>query len=278
MTDTRGSWTSRDPVTTADLRTDRPQAARMYDYYLGGKDNFPADRRAAEAALAAFPTLRIAAQQNRAFLHRAVRYLAAEAGIRQFLDVGTGIPTSPNLHEVAQSVAPQSRVVYADNDLLVLAHARALLTSKPEGRTAYVHGDLRDVEAILSAPEIPATLDLTEPIAVSLIAILHFLDDEDDPYGVVRRLIDQLPAGSHLIVSHITADFDPAVGDAVEVYRARGVSARARSREEIVRFFDGLDLVEPGIQPVHRWRPDTDTDLTPTDAEVSVYGAVAVKR
>lgn len=166
------------PVTDrTPLNTNVAHTARMYDYFLGGKDNFPADRDAAEQALDKFPHLRTAARQNRSFLHRAIRFLAAEAGVEQFLDIGTGIPTSPNLHEVAQEIRPNARIVYTDNDLLVLAHARALLTSTPEGRTAYVHGDLRDVEAILSAPEIPATLDLTAPVAVSLIAILHFLDD-----------------------------------------------------------------------------------------------------
>jgi len=260
-------------ITATELNIDRPHTARMYDYYLGGKDNFPADREAAEAALAAFPNLATAALQNRVFLHRAVSFLTGEAGIRQFLDIGTGIPTSPNLHEVAQGIAPDARIVYADNDPLVLAHARALLTSSPQGRTAYVDADLRGVDRILAGAA--DALDLTQPVAVSLIAILHFLPDEDDPYGIVRHLMGQLSAGSHLVVSHITADFDPQVAAAAKVYRDRGISTQARSRGEVARFFDGLDLVDPGVTPVHRWRPDSVSQFT--DAEVSVYGAVARK-
>ena len=273
---TGSSWASSsgEAVTATDLNTDRPHTARMYDYYLGGKDNFPADREAAEAALAAFPNLATAALENRAFLHRVVRFLASEAGIRQFLDIGTGIPTSPNLHEVAQGIAPDARIVYADNDPLVLAHARALLTSSREGRTAYVDADLREVDRIMTGAA--EALDLTQPVAVSLIAILHFLPEEDDPYGIVQRLMDQLPPRSYLTVTHITADFDPNVSKAAEVYRERGISTQARSRDEVARFFDGLDLVEPDLQVVHRWRPDGSVGEL-TDAHVSVYGAAARK-
>ncbi|MCM3883121.1 SAM-dependent methyltransferase [Frankia sp. R82] len=278
----------RDPV---DLRTDKPHPARMYDYFLGGKDNFPADQKAAEAAIAAFPQIWIAARANRAFMTRAARYLAAEAGIRQFLDVGTGFPTSPNLHETVQGLAPDARVVYADNDPLVLTYARALLTSSPAGRTAYLDADLRDVEAILDAPELRDTLDLSRPVALSLVAVLHFLPDSDDPYGLVRRLLDPLPAGSYLLLSHITADVNPAVETAARVYRQQGVPVHTRSHEQIARFFDGLELVDPGIVSVHRWRPGPATKTTTSDsgqgdeaaeadhgdAEVSVYGAVARK-
>jgi hypothetical protein len=275
MTETGGSWaSSAEPPTAVALNTNVPHTARMYDYYLGGKDNFPADRDAAEDALAVFPNLRIAARANRSFLIRATRFLAAEAGIRQFIDIGTGIPTSPNLHEVAQKVAPDARVVYTDNDPIVLTHARALLTSTPEGRTAYIDADLRSVETILAA--MAQTLDLTRPVALSLIAILHFIADTDEPHGIVRRLMARLPSGSYLTVSHITADWDPAVEEAAEVYRTRGIAALARSRAEVTRFFDGLDLVDPAVVPVYRWRPD-DTAVALTDAEVSVYGAVARK-
>ncbi len=261
---------------TTDLKIDVPHSARMYDYYLGGKDNFPADRQAAEDALAVFPNALVMARQNRAFMVRVTSYLAGEVGVRQFLDVGTGIPTSPNLHEVVQGIAPESRVVYADNDPIVLTHARALLTSSPQGRTAYLDADLRDPARILTAPELRNTLDLTEPVALSLIAILHFVPDDADPYGIVRRLLDALPSGSFLALTHATADFDPAALELAEKYREQGISAVARNRVEVARFFDGLELVDPGVQAVHHWRPDsTVPDLT--DAQVSIYGALGRK-
>ncbi len=194
---------------SVDLREDIPHSARMYDYYLGGKDNYAADREAAEQALAVFPHLRTYASQNRAFLHRAVRYLAADAGVRQFVDVGTGIPTSPNLHEIAQRVAPDARIVYVDNDPIVLVHARALLTGTPQGRTAYVDADLRRPDEMIAVPEFAATLDPARPIALSLIAILHFFPDADRPADIVARLCERLPAGSFLVVSHGTAELAP---------------------------------------------------------------------
>ncbi|WP_082122144.1 SAM-dependent methyltransferase [Frankia torreyi] len=248
----------------------------MYDCLLGGKDNFPADREAVEAAVAAFPHLPSAARQNRSFLHRAAR-LVAEFGVRQFLDVGTGIPTSPNLHEVVQAAAPESRVVYVDNDPIVLVHARALLTGSPQGRIAYLDADLRDVDRILTAPELIDTLDLTQPVALSLIAILHFVGDDDDPYGIVRRLVERLPSGSHLTISHVASDLNPDVERAAEVYRQRGVDIHARSHADIKRFFDGLELVGPGLVPVQRWLPDDPGFAAVPDAQVGTYGAVAVK-
>jgi len=174
--------------------------ARVYDYWLGGKDNFPADREAAERAIAALPIIRVAARANRAFLGRAVRYLAAEAGIRQFLDIGTGLPTSPNVHEVAQAVAPESRIVYVDNDPIVLVHARALLTSGPQGVTSYVDADLRDPDTILRA--VAKTLDFTQPMAVMLVAILQFIAAAEDPHAIVARLLAAVPSGSYLVLSH----------------------------------------------------------------------------
>ncbi|MFC7544841.1 SAM-dependent methyltransferase [Plantactinospora sp. GCM10030261] len=266
----------RPPV---DLRTDVPHPARVYDYLLGGKDNFAADRAAAEKGLQANPSSRVPPRENRRFLVRAVRHLAAEAGIRQFLDIGTGIPTAPSVHEVAQAVDPTTRVVYADNDPIVLSHARALLTGTPEGQTAYLDADLRDVDAILDSPVLRATLDLGQPVGLLLIAILHFVGDDDDPYGIVRRLIDALPSGSYLALSHLTGDFNPAAWEKIAaIYRAQGVTMRVRSRAEIDRFFTGLELIEPGVQVVSRWRPDEAGEATPpTDAEVSVYGAVARK-
>ncbi|OHV19730.1 methyltransferase [Parafrankia soli] len=264
-----------DKVDTVELRTDAPHSARMYDYYLGGKDNFPADREGAEQAIAVFPTLRDAARENRAFLVRAIRYLAGEAGIRQFLDIGTGIPTSPNLHEVAQGIAPDARVVYADNDPIVLAHARALLTSTPEGRTVYLDADVRNVDQILAAPALRDTLDLTRPVALSLLAVLPFVEG-DAPYTIVRNFLDALPAGSYLVLSHGTADLDPNAQRIETSYRERGLECQFRSRAEVERLFDGLTLVDPGVQVIHRWRPDGTADHL-SDAEVCGYCGVGRK-
>jgi S-adenosyl methyltransferase len=264
-----------------DLQTDRPHPARVYDYLLGGKDNFAADRAAAEAGLQANPNSRIPPRENRAFLRRAVRFLAREAGVGQFLDIGTGIPTSPNVHEIAQAIEPRARIVYVDNDPIVLAHARALLTVGPAGKAAYIDADLRDVEGILGSADLRDTLDLTRPVALLLIAIMHFIPDEDDPWGLARRLLDALPSGSFLALSHLTGDFDPAAWEGVAaVYRRSGVIMRVRSRPEIERFFAGLDLIEPGVVSLPRWRPDP-SDIgrpdMPDDAAVSVYGGIARK-
>nr|WP_157468415.1 SAM-dependent methyltransferase [Frankia sp. QA3] len=260
-----------------DLKTDRPHTARMYDYFLGGKDNFPADRVAAEQASAAFPNASLAARQNRAFMARAIRHLAGEAGIRQFLDIGTGIPTSPNVHEIAQAIAPQARVVYTDNDPIVLAHARALLTSTPQGRTAYLDADLHDPQGILDAPELHETLDLTRPVALSMIALFHFVPDSDDPHGIIGRLVDALPSGSYLILTNGTADYDPATQDLAVAYEKQGITVRLRSRAEVEGLFGGLELIDPGVELVHRWRPAGPDPAGLTDAQVSVYGGIARK-
>ena len=268
------------PAAPSDLRTDRAHTARMYDYYLGGKDNFPADRETAEQVRKGMPEVPQAAVQNRQFLVRAARYLAAEVGLRQFLDIGTGIPTSPNLHEIAQGVAPESRIVYADNDPLVLAHARALLTSDPRGRTAYLDADVREPRRILTAPELADTLDLTRPVALSLVAIMHFVADEEGAYEIVRELMAALPAGSSLTLSSLTADFSPvAVNYLAGVYEAQGLTCVARDRDAFVRFFDGLEIVDPGPVPTHRWRPES-TEPSAPDAVAGgniVYAAVARK-
>jgi hypothetical protein len=262
----------------AELHADRPHPARVYDYLLGGKDNFAADRAAAARGLEANPHSRIPPRENRAFLRRVVRYLAAEAGIRQFLDIGTGIPTSPNVHEVAQEVAPEARVVYVDNDPMVLAHARALLTGSPEGRTEYIAADLRDVDDLLTSPQLRATIDLDQPVGLLLIAIMHFVGDDDDPYGIAQRLLAALPSGSYLALSHLTGDFDAAAWEGVAaVYRRSGVTMQVRSRPDIERFFDGLDLIEPGVQVLPAWRPDAGAGDPPPDTQVSVYGGLARK-
>ncbi|KAB1112640.1 SAM-dependent methyltransferase [Micromonospora aurantiaca (nom. illeg.)] len=255
--------------------------ARRYNYWLGGKDNFQADRDSGDAMAARFPTIRISALENRRFLRRAVRHLAGEAGIRQFLDIGTGIPTADNTHEVAQSTDPCARVVYVDNDPIVLAHARALLTSSPEGATAYLDADLRDPERILAHPDLRRTLDLSQPVALMLLAVLHFVPDGEDPYAIVGRLLDALPAGSYLAASHATHDYLPEELAAEAKAAARGGGPHGvinlRSREEVVRFFDGLELVEPGVCSVAEWRADGEPEPRPSVVDVSMYGGVARK-
>ena len=218
-----------------EIDTTKPQAARMYDYYLGGKDNFAADRETAQALMKIVPTIRAAARENRAFLGRAVRYLVAEAGIRQFLDIGTGLPSANNVHEVAQRVAPSCRIVYVDNDPLVLAHARALLTSSSEGKTAYIEADLRDPEKILQHPLTRQTLDFTKPVALMLVAVLHFVRDADRPRQIVETLLGALPSGSYLVASHATPEHDPAGGAAAaQLYNKQGVPFQFRLADERV--------------------------------------------
>jgi hypothetical protein len=259
----------------APFDTDRPHPARVYDYLLGGKDNFAPDRAAAQAGLKVNPNAATAPLQNRAFLARTVRFLS-DNGVRQFLDIGTGLPTSPNVHEVAQSIDPAARIVYVDNDPIVLTHARALLTSTPEGRTAYVDSTLQDVDGLLRSPELRDSLDLDRPVALLLFAILHFLDDDDDPYDIVRRLMAALPSGSYLVLSHITAVFEPAEwARFAAIMRAQGITTRLRNRAEVAGFFDGLELVDPGVVPILQWRPDAEAALT--DAQAALYGGVARK-
>lgn len=260
------------------IDTTKPHPARMYDFYLNGKDYYEADLAAAATVESVFPTVKICAQTNRRFMHRATRWLASEAGIRQFLDIGTGIPTRPNLHQIAQDVAPDSRVVYVDNDPIVLRHAEALMRSTPEGRTAYLHADVRDPKTIVEAERLHGTIDLTRPVALSLNALLHFVPDEFRPYETVEFLLDALPSGSYLVLSHCTPDFAPEMWEQViGVYHRGGISAQVRSRGEVLRFFDGLDLVEPGLAVPHRWRPDGEPLDGATDAAVSIYAGVARK-
>ncbi len=234
--------------------------ARVQDYWLGGKDNFAADRAAGEEGIAAFPGMVASVRATRAFLARTVRYLAGEAGIRQFLDIGTGIPTANNTHEVAQSVAPQSRIVYADNDPVVLSHARALLTSKPEGATAYIDADLRDTGHILA--EAAQTLDFGEPIAVMLVAVLQFIPADDDPYKIVTQLLAAVPAGSHLVIAHPASDIEAkAMADmAKRLNKLMAQQVALRSHAEVSRFFDGLTIVEPGVVPAPEWRPASEVE------------------
>ncbi|WDZ82475.1 SAM-dependent methyltransferase [Micromonospora cathayae] len=266
---------------SARIDTSVAHPARRYNYWLGGKDNFQADRDSGDAWAAQFPTIRVSARENRRFLRRAVTHLARDAGIRQFLDIGTGIPTADNTHQVAQSIAPEARVVYVDNDPIVLAHARALLTSSPEGATAYLDADLRDPQRILDHPDLRRTLDLTRPVGLMLVAILHFVPDDDDPYGVVARLLDALPAGSHLVVSHATGDHLPVPLPPRPAGKSHDGDPNGlvvlRSRDEFTRFFTGLELVAPGVRSVAQWRAEQEPQPRPTAAEVSMYAAVGRK-
>jgi trans-aconitate methyltransferase len=261
---------------SADLRPDIAHSARIYDYILGGKDHFPADRAAAETMLSGWPSLRTSMRQSRAFMHRVVHHLVAEHGVRQYLDVGTGIPTEPNLHQVAQSVDPEARVVYVDSDPLVLAHARALFDSSPAGRTAYIQADMRDPATIVDSPRFTETLDLAEPVALSIIAVLQFIPDRADPRALVRRLLEPLPSGSFLALSMVTTDSDPTIARVVAEYNARGIEVRARDHGEVSGFFSGLELLDPGVVLVHRWHPDSAAEPLP-DSSVAMYGAVARK-
>jgi hypothetical protein len=236
------------------LDTTVAHQARIYDYWLGGKDNFAVDREAAEQAIAAYPPILRAVRAQRAFLARAVRFLA-EQGIRQFLDIGTGIPTANNTHEVAQAAAPDARIVYVDNDPMVLAHARALLTSTPQGATAYLDADLRDAGTILAGAA--DLLDFSKPVALLLVGILQLIPDTDLPHAIVAGLVAALPSGSWLAIYHPASDVDQhRVGEAVRRVNAQSASPTTlRTHEEIAAFFDGLDLLEPGLVQVHRWQP-----------------------
>ena len=262
-----------------EIDTSRPHPARIYDYTLGGKNHFAADREVADKALASWPTARIAARENRAFLGRAVRYLAGEAGITQFLDIGTGLPATGSVHEVAQEIAPSSRVVYVDNDPLVLAHARALLTSSPEGRTAYIQADLRDPRAILNSAVTREVLDFSQPIALMLVAILHFIPDEDKPAEILKTLLHALPPGSYLTASHVTGEHNrEETAAARDVNRSAGITLGTRDSDEFAQLaFSGLELVPPGVVLVSEWRPE-DEGPRPLPSEVSAYCGVARKR
>jgi hypothetical protein len=260
MTMSHGHDADTDPEQAArELNTNVAHPARVYDYWLGGKDNFPADRALGDMMMQAIPTMREFAAANRAFLGRAVRYLVGEAGIRQFLDIGTGIPTSPNVHELAQAVAEDARVVYVDNDPIVLAHARALLTSQDVGETAFILADLREPKSILEHATLTSTLDLTRPVAVLIVAVLMYFRDSDrpNPFEMVATLLEPMPSGSYVAITHPTPDFNPeATARAAAAAEQAGITLVPRTRAEFDGFFAGLDLVEPGVVPVMAWRPD----------------------
>jgi hypothetical protein len=255
------------------------QPARRYNYWLGGKDNFAVDRASGDEILKTFPTARLAALENRRLLQRVTRYLAAEAGIRQFLDIGTGLPTADNTHEVAQRIAPESRVVYVDNDPMVMVHARALLTSTPEGRTTYIEADLRSPEQILSDPDLRETLDLGKPVALMLVAVLHFIEGYGAGAPIVRTLMDALPSGSFLVVTNATKDPLPAkmAADYDAALAAGVTNIWPRDRAEFTDLFAGLELVEPGVTPVSEWRAQDEPEPRPNPAHVSMYAGVGRK-
>ncbi|MFI7611225.1 SAM-dependent methyltransferase [Nonomuraea terrae] len=257
------------------IDTSVPHSARVYDYWLGGKDNFAADRAVAEATAKASPGVVQGARDNRAFLGRAVRHIAAQ-GVTQFLDIGTGIPTQGNTHEVAQAADPAARIVYLDNDPIVMIHARALLKGTPEGRTAYIEADLREPDAILKHPELLETIDLSKPVGLVIVGTLMFIKDHEDPFGLVARYSEALAPGSYLAISHVTADFAPKlVGASAEAYNSEALAFTPRSGEQILRFFEGYELEEPGLVPVFDWRPDGPVDRAPQDA--GAYGVVGRK-
>ncbi len=236
--------------------TSVPSPARMWNYWVGGKDHFAADREAADKIMAAMPALPAIARSVRHFLIDIVHSLTVDYGIRQFLDIGTGLPTADNTHDVAQRAAPESRIVYADYDPVVLAHARALLTSSPEGNTDYIEADLRETGTILSAAA--RTLDFSKPVAILLLAVLHFIPDADDPYAIVRELMDAVPSGSFLVIVHAPSDRSPEeMAEQTRRYNESGAEfMRPRSQEEIRRFFTGLELIGPGIAPLSQWLPE----------------------
>ena len=278
MSEERGSASEVDSWDLAlDSRFDVSVAhiARVYNYWLGGKDHFTADRIAGENTIAVYPGIRLSARANRAFLARAVRYLAGTEGIRQFLDIGTGLPTANNTHEVAQATVPDSRIVYVDNDPLVLAHARALLTSSREGATAYLDADLRDTEKILL--QAADTLDFSQPVAIMLIAILHYIPDVAEAREIVARLLGAVPPGSFLTISHAGSDLFP---DQIAAFEKRlnehlpGDQHVARTRAAVAKFFDGTQLLAPGVVRVSEWRPaSADESAVPT----TLWGGVGQK-
>jgi hypothetical protein len=264
------------PLPTTATNPNVPNPARVYDALLGGKDNFAADRAVADKLVAAKPALRYNVQANRAYLGRVVRYLAAEAGIRQFLDLGTGLPSLNNVHEVAQRVALESRIVYVDNDPIVIAHARAMLAGSREGATAYLSADIRDPESILERAA--KTLDLDRPVGVILLGVLYMIPDADRPYDTVAEYLDAVAPGSHLAISHPASDIDAesAARAARQYDSSMPATQTNRSRAEVARFFDGLDLLEPGVVQLNKWRPDVG-DVDP-GVEISSWAGLGRKR
>ncbi|MFI1094245.1 SAM-dependent methyltransferase [Streptomyces sp. NPDC020917] len=256
--------------TADEIDTSRPHPARMYDYFLGGRDNYEVDREAAERVLEVVPEVVLGARANRDFLRRAVRHLV-DSGVRQIIDIGTGIPTSPNTHEIAHAVDPSVRVAYIDNDPIVATHAGARLLGT--GNTGFFLGDMRKPRSILEHPTIGELIDVRQPVALMLVSVLHFVADQDDPAGLIAAYREALPPGSHLVLSHATGDFHgDRADDVAAVYKKATASLTPRTHAEVLALFDGFDLVEPGLVQVHEWRPDETTQVP--DRPVGVYGAV----
>lgn len=264
------------------LGFDKPHSARMYDYFLGGKTNYAIDREAAERIASGFPEVFVAARHNRDFMHRVTRHLARVHGLRQWLDIGTGIPTEPNLHQVAQSVAPEARVVYVDNDPLVLTYARALLDSGPEGATAYIEADARDSQGILDKLPGTGVLDFDRPTVLSLNALLHFIPDESEVEALLATLLGALPSGSALAITHATSDFSQGISSASEHYNRSGITTRPRSRERVLELFDGLELLDPGLVSPTEWHPEESGGAVPlpgavSEKETTIWAGVGIK-
>jgi hypothetical protein len=259
-----------------EIDTSRPHPARMYDYFLGGWDNYEVDREAAQRVLDVAPDVVLGARANRDFLRRAVRHLV-EGGVRQIIDIGTGIPTSPNTHEIAHAVSPDVRIAYIDNDPIVATHAGARLIGT--GNTGFFLGDMREPRTILEHPTISELIDFDEPVALLLVSVLHFVTDAEDPAGMLATLREALPAGSYLVLSHATADFHGEVApEVMEVYKKATASLTARSHAEVLSFFDGYDLIEPGLVQVPLWHPEGPEPKHEDLVRVGVYGGVARKR
>ncbi|MGH3422317.1 MAG: SAM-dependent methyltransferase [Streptosporangiaceae bacterium] len=256
------------------INTNVPHPARVYDYFLGGKDNFEADRVAAEAAIKTFPRTAESARAARAFLRRVVRFLVAEAGIRQFLDIGSGLPSGENVHQVAQSAAPEARIVYVDNDPIVLLHAQTLLAGSPEGAVCFLDADLRDPANILG--EAAKTLDFGEPMAVLLLGILHSVGDQYDPRGIVHRLVQGVPGGSYLAIGHLTSDIYPEMTEFARALNERQLDEPLvlRDHAQVTSFFEGLELLEPGVVELSKWRPRSEAEAA---AAAALWGGVARK-
>lgn len=260
--------------TPTEIDTQVAHTARVYDYFLGGKDNFQCDREAAELILKSNPGMRETCREQRAFLRRAVRYLAG-TGVRQFIDIGTGLPTQENTHEVAQKIAPETRVAYIDNDPIVLAHARALMADRHHGRTVFIPADVREPAALLRDPALVDLIDFDEPVAILFVGLLHFLTDEEDPAVIIKTLLDAAPAGSFLVISHGTADYAPDMGESVQAaYESSAMPCRVRTRDEVLALLGGVELIEPGLVLLADWRPDGEV---PADRQQITYAAVGRK-
>jgi trans-aconitate methyltransferase len=266
--DATGDWRTT-------FRPDIPSAARVYDYLLGGKDNYPADRAVAESMIAQLPNVRLAVQWNRAFLRRVVRYLVGEVGIRQIIDIGAGLPTAGNTHEIALHASPQARVVYVDHDPVVLAHARNMLQGIPHA--AIIEQDLLEPDAILADPVLRGLIDFAEPVAFLYLSILHFVSDEADPAGIIARLLDAFPSGSHVAISHATPDTVPEVNDVERVFDEATEQAHVRTRASIAGLVAGMEILEPGLAWPPEWRPDPGDEI-PANVAESYYCVVVARK